>query len=203
MNIQRQEGNKATNGSAGGRKLGSGQFGKKKFKKKNDRVPRITTIINIALVTNDPKFSYMLGMALRICGYDNLSIYDHQSNWIKDISKSTAQTLVLIDTANQDIAKCTEPCEDFIRQEMRKMEPPSYEDRKESDNFHRKFTDIRFCFLVSDRSVQTTYRNKFKANQRVFASKVDFLPCVDIVERPFTVAEVAATVGSQILHLRD
>lgn len=177
-------------------KLASYNKGKNnKKKKKKDRVP-----CTIALITNDLKFSYIFGMALRIGGYDNLSIYGQQSNWIDDISKNVAQKLVLIDTSSVDFARCTNLCENFILQEMKKRN--RFRDIDDDDGYYGKYTHTRFCFLVNDKSVQTTYRNKLKANEGVSDPKPTSLPCIDMVERPFTMADIAATVNSQMLHLR-
>jgi hypothetical protein len=147
----------------------------------------------IVLVSDDPKFSYMFGMSTRISGYDKLSIYDVQSNWLNKVLflKGSESKIVFIDTESMDLDICSQIFKKIIRQRR---------DNLIGHNSLGNGPQIRICFLVVHGSVQATYLLELR-NEMLDSMAASANQYADIVEKPFTIAEVANILSSELLSL--
>ena len=146
---------------------------------------------HVALVSSDPKFSYMFAMALKINGHDSISIYEQESNWVEQIFNNTLLKLVLIDIEKMDIDQCCRLHKDIFL------------NKKKNTGNSGKNTQIRLCFLAREKSsaqktrIQRELKKEFSNEYGALQYDVD-----DVVERPFTITEVIDTVNSQLLYVR-
>lgn len=148
----------------------------------------------IVLVSGDPKFSYMFGMTIGISGYDKLSIYDLQSNWLSEVLflKGSESKLVFIDTENMDFDRFIQLFKKIIRRRK---------DDFIDDNPFGNGPQIRFCFLVEPGSVQATCLLELRNEMLLDSIAAGANQYEDIIEKPFTIAEVVNTLSSELLCL--